>query len=146
MAKVEEKVDELENKVDRFESQMISLAKEVGETKGKVSALDDRVKHNCERNEQNFTLINSNLLEYITSTNELIAAIKDKAKDDITDLKVKNAKKLYVILAFIGLGILCFIGGSAIRWEKVDNYFEKTSASERAELIRQAIETASKVK
>jgi len=131
---------DIEELVERLSARVVELTKlaeKVGETKGKLDALDDRVAHNCARNEQNFRdvrddidTVNNHLLEYTKSNDEVLSS-----------LKVKNAVRLAVIVGFVLVGIVSFLGGNIFRWEVIDNFFKRTTVQERGEMVKQGIET-----
>ena len=131
---------DIEELVERQTARVVELTKlaeKVGETKGKLDALDDRVAHNCARNEQNFRdvrddidTVNNHLLEYTKSNDEVLSS-----------LKVKNAVRLAVIVGFVLVGIVSFLGGNIFRWEVIDNFFKRTTVQERGEMVKQGIET-----
>jgi len=131
---------DIEELVERQTARVVELTKlaeKVGETKGKLDALDDRVAHNCARNEQNFRdvrddidTVNNHLLEYTKSNDEVLSS-----------LKVKNAVKLAVIVGFVLVGVVSFLGGNIFRWEVIDNFFKRTTVQERGEMVKQGIET-----
>lgn len=130
-------IDELLEKQTARVVDLTKLAEKVGETKGKLDALDDRVAHNCARNEQNFRdvrddidTVNNHLLEYTKSNDEVLSS-----------LKVKNAVKFAVIVGFVLVGIVSFLGGNIFRWEVIDNFFKRTTVQERGEMVKQGIET-----
>jgi hypothetical protein len=130
-------IDELLEKQTARVVELTKLAEKVGETKGKLDALDDRVAHNCARNEQNFRdvrddidTVNNHLLEYTKSNDEVLSS-----------LKVKNAVRLAVIVGFVLVGIVSFLGGNIFRWEVIDNFFKRTTVQERGEMVKQGIET-----
>ncbi len=130
-------IDELLEKQTARVVDLTKLAEKVGETKGKLDALDDRVAHNCARNEQNFRdvrddidTVNNHLLNYTKSNDEVLSS-----------LKVKNAVKLAVIVGFVLVGIVSFLGGNIFRWEVIDNFFKRTTVQERGEMVKQGIET-----
>ena len=130
-------IDELLEKQTARVVELTKLAEKVGETKGKLDALDDRVAHNCARNEQNFRdvrddidNVNNHLLEYTKSNDEVLSS-----------LKVKNAVRLAVIVGFVLVGVVSFLGGNIFRWEVIDNFFKRTTVQERGEMVKQGIET-----
>jgi hypothetical protein len=130
-------IDELLEKQTARVVELTKLAEKVGETKGKLDALDDRVAHNCARNEQNFRdvrddidTVNNHLLEYTKSNDDVLSS-----------LKVKNAIKLAVIVGFVLVGVVSFLGGNIFRWEVIDNFFKRTTVQERGEMVKQGIET-----
>ena len=130
-------VDELLEKQTARVVELTKLAEKVGETKGKLDALDDRVAHNCARNEQNFrdvrddiTTVNKQLLEYTKSNDKVLSS-----------LEVKNAVKLAVIVGFVLVGVVSFLGGNIFRWELIDNFFKRTTVQERGEMVKQGFET-----
>lgn len=130
-------IDELLEKQTARVVELTKLAERVGETKGKLDALDDRVAHNCARNEQNFRdvredidTVNNHLLEYTKSNDDVLSS-----------LKVKNAVKLAVIVGFVLVGVVSFLGGNIFRWEVIDNFFKRTTVQERGEMVKQGIET-----
>lgn len=130
-------IDELLEKQTARVVELTKLAEKVGETKGKLDALDDRVAHNCARNEQNFRdvrddidTVNNHLLEYTKSNDDVLSS-----------LKVKNAVKLVVIVGFVLVGVVSFLGGNIFRWEVIDNFFKRTTVQERGEMVKQGIET-----
>lgn len=130
-------IDELVEKQTARIVELTKLAEKVGETKGKLDALDDRVAHNCQRNEENFRdvrddidNINTHLLDYTKSNDEVLSS-----------LKVKNAVKLAVIVGFVLVGVVSFLGGNIFRWEVIDNFFKRTTVQERGEMVKQGIET-----
>lgn len=130
-------IDELLEKQTARVVELTKLAEKVGETKGKLDALDDRVAHNCARNEQNFRdvrddidTVNNHLLEYTKSNDDVLSS-----------LKVKNAVKLAVIVGFVLVGVVSFLGGNIFRWEVIDNFFKRTTVQERSEMVKQGIET-----
>ena len=137
-------INEIEELLDKQTCKIVEFtgfAEKLGETKGKVDALDDRVKHNCERNEKNF----SDIREDIDDVNKNLLSFVQSNEQVISSLKIKNTAKLVFILTMIGVSIVAFIGGSIFDWKKVDSYFEKSSVSERADLVKQGAETISKV-
>ena len=130
-------IDELLEKQTARVVELTKLAEKVGETKGKLDALDDRVAHNCARNEQNFRdvrddidTVHNHLLEYTKSNDEVLSS-----------LKVKNAVRLAVIVGFVLVGVISFLGGNIFRWELIDNFFKRTTVQERGEMVKQGIET-----
>ena len=130
-------IDELLDKQTARVVELTGLAEKVGETKGKLDALDERVKHNCDKNEENFREvrkdignINTHLLDY-TKSNDAV----------LSSLKVKNAFRLAVILGFVIVGVASFLGGNIFRWEVIDNFFKRTTVQERGEMVKQGIET-----
>lgn len=137
-------IDEIEKLLDKQTDKVVELAsfaEKLGETKGKVDQLDERVRHNCQRNEDNFRdlrddvdTVNQNLLGFVKSNEQVIAA-----------LKIKNTAKLVFILTMIGVSIVAFVGGSIFNWKKVDNYFEQTSVQDRADVIRQGAEAVKQI-
>ena len=58
--------------IDDVEAKLIAFATDLGITKGKLEALDQRVEHNCQRNEDNFAKVNAKI---DTLTNNVITAI-----------------------------------------------------------------------
>lgn len=106
-----------------LEVKLLRFANDLGKVQGQVEQLDARVKHNCERNETNFAALDARL---------------DKLNQGLT----KRSTVLWCI--FVGM-ILLFIGGSLVRWEKVGGFFDRTTASERAGVVKEAVEVIGKV-
>ena len=147
-------------KLDEFERQMTNFASSLGETKGKLDALDERVAHNCQRNEDNFKLLddkfdrlNDTIINAMASTNGRVAANETRIAEQIElthKLSIAVTKRSVALWAIIITMILSFVGGSLINWGKVDQFFEKTTATQRADMVKQGIEagleTAGKIK
>jgi len=137
--------------IDDIEAKMISFAKELGLTKGRLEALDDRVKHNCQRNEDNFKVLQEGL--NTLSTNVIKALAEGEARDKQVQEQVNTLMKInhdldkkviarkVIIGCGIVLAILTFLGGSVISWKKIDQFFERTTIEQRGEMVKKSAET-----
>ena len=139
-------------KIDDLEARMVKFASDLGETRGKLDALDDRVAHNCQRNEDNFAkldakvdTLSSKVIEAITAS----ATRDEKVAEQVatltqlnSDLKIKVVARKVVIFAFIVVGILSFLGGSLVKWTKVEDFFDRTTVQQRADMVKDGIKTA----
>lgn len=142
--------------LDEINNKMIQFAEALGSTKGKLEALDARVEHNCARNEENFLAVNKKIDDL--STKVIDAISRGQARDEAVSKQVGELTKInheldkkvvarkILIACGIGLAVLTFLGGSVISWKKIDQFFERTTLEQRGELVKQVIETASKVK
>lgn len=146
--------------IDDVEAKMISFAKELGITKGKLEALDERVKHNCEANERNFTTLQTSINNLSVNVVKALAEgeTRDKlVQDQVAKLTAQNheldkgvlARRVIIFFSIL-VGIIVFVGGGLISWRKIDQFYEKTTAQQRAEMVKQGIEagieTATKLK
>ena len=148
-------------KVEDIENKLLDFAKELGETQGEVKALDTKVKAIDEKvNGLNDTM--SSVSDKIdTLSNKVIEALAVGETRDIeiqkqistlvninNDLSDKNQeldKKVWtrriLLWCIAGVGILGFIGGSVIKWSKVENFFERTTMEQRADMVKKSAET-----
>ena len=141
--------------IDDVEAKLIAFATDLGITKGKLEALDRRVEHNCQRNEDNFKLMNKKI---DTLSNNVIEAIsRGQARDEAVRQEVDNLVKInhdldkkviarkVLIACGIGLAVLTFLGGSVISWKKIDQFFERTTMEQRADMVKKSAETIGKI-
>jgi len=134
------------------------ISQKVGENQGRISAIEDRleaidarVAHNCQRNEDNFKLMENKLDQVSQQIIGFFAGQQARVDTLQTEFKAQNelvhklqkadTKKQMVIYAIVVLAVLGFIGGSAINWESIKSYFDNTSMQERAGIVKDAIQT-----
>lgn len=141
IVELETRVNEVEDDLDRLNDNLTGFAQDLGQVQGKLSALDDRVKHNCARNEENFSNLDKKFTDLTKEINQLV----QKNTEYIGDLKASNKTKLTIIVAFVLVVAAAFVGGSYISWHKIGDDFDKTTVRERAGIVKDTVETISKV-
>ena len=158
------------DRVDDLEQRLSDLSLDVDSVKKQVEVVDSNVTHNCKLNKENFEKLNDkfdqlnetvlttigNIVGTVTTlSNGLGSAVGqiDTNQEQINllserthDLSIALTKRSMALWAILIAMILSFIGGSLVKWSDVEKYFDRTTASERAEIVKQAVETAVKVK
>lgn len=158
------------DRVEDLEQRLSDLSLDVDSVKKQVEAVGSNVTHNCNLNKENFEKLNDkfdqlnetvlttigNIVGTVTAlSNGLGSAVGqiDTNQEQINllserthDLSIALTKRSMALWAILIAMILSFIGGSLVKWSDVEKYFDRTTASERAEIVKQAVETAVKVK
>lgn len=158
------------DRVDDLEQRLSDLSLDVDSVKKQVEAVDSNVTHNCKLNKENFEKLNDKFDELnetvLTTVGTVVGTVSELSKglgaavgqintnqDQINllserthDLSIALTKRSMALWAILIAMILSFIGGSLVKWSDVEKYFDRTTASERAEIVKQAVETASKLK
>lgn len=138
-----------------IEVKLLRFAQDLGKVQGKVEQIDERVEHNCKRNEENFKTLddkfdalNSTIITTMSTQNGRISA-NEKAIGEQVELShklhVAVAKRSIALWAIFIWLVLSFVFGRAYDWDWVKSYFHSTTTAERAEAVKQGVETISKV-
>lgn len=144
-----------------IKNQVVDLSLKVGNLSGQFNQLekrlemvDERVSHNCNRNEDNF----KNLDDKIDSLSQQIigfcegqAQRVDTLQQQLNNqnkltqaLSLSDSNKGTIINFIIGAIALLFIFGGYIAWNKIGDHFDKTTVGERATIVKTVIDTVAK--
>ena len=158
------------DRVDDLEQRLADLSLDVDSVKKQVETVGSNVTHNCKLNKENFEKLNEKFDELnetvLTTIGTVVGTVTELSKglgtaagqintnqeqinllsERTHNLSIALTKRSMALWAILVAMILSFIGGSLVKWSKVESYFDNTTAAERAEIVKQAIETASKVK
>lgn len=158
------------DRVDDLEQRLSDLSLDVDSVKKQVEVVGSNVTHNCNLNKENFEKLNKKFDDLneavLTTIGTVVGTVSELSKglgaavgqintnqdqinllsDRTHKLSIALTKRSMALWAILIAMILSFIGGSLVKWSDVEKYFDRTTASERAEIVKQAVETAVKVK